>query len=249
MKIVLTPDWFIGKDVLIGAFSLIVLILVAILAINNYRRNKYNRNLLYLGLGFTLIAFAQLASIITKLVLYYDFGPSQAIGTAIVTSQLVSSVDIFYYIGFFFYRFLSLCGFYILYRLPREKRSIADYALIMYFIIISVILTKEFYFLFHLTAFVLLLMIVEKYSELYHRNKFLNTKILMFAFGLLALSKLIFVLSSVGILFALASIIELISYAILLGLVIRILKYGTKKKPYGHNIGHVGDYSGKERKR
>jgi hypothetical protein len=198
-------------------------------------------------LGFTLIALAQLAAILTKLVLYYDFGPSQAIGQAIITSQAASSVDIFYNIGFFFHKFLTLCGFYVIYRLPRLKKSIGDYALVVYFVIISVITTAEIYYLFHLTAFFILILIVEKYMEVYRKNKFLNTKILMSAFLMLAFSQLLLILSKLEILFVIANIIELISYAILLGLVIRILKHGTEKKSYGNHLRYAGDNTGKGR--
>src|SRR3989338_6340370 len=146
VKIVLTPDWFLGKDVFIEFFSFIVLIIFSILAIRSYKLNK-NRNFLYLGWGFGLIALAQLAAVITKLVLYYDIGPSQAIGDLILTSQIVSSVDIFYYAGFFFQRFLTLCGLYIIYRLPRAKKSVGDYVLVGYFILLSAILSTSFSYL------------------------------------------------------------------------------------------------------
>ena len=109
VKIVPTPDWFIGKDVVIEVFSLVVLAIFVFLAYRYYRMNK-NRNILYLGSGFGLIALAQLATILTKLVLYYDIGPSQEIGQAIITSQIANSVDFFYYAGFFFHRFLTLSG-------------------------------------------------------------------------------------------------------------------------------------------
>jgi hypothetical protein len=247
MKIVLTPDWFLGNDVLIEAFSLIVLALIAIIAIKNYRISKGNRNLLYLGLGFTLIALAQLAAVLTKLVLYYDFGPSQAIGQAIVASNLLSSVDIFYYLGFFFHRFLTLLGFYIIYRLPRGEKSIGDYALVLYFIILSATLSSEFYYLFHLTVLVLLALIVEKYYKVYQKNRMVNTKILMTAFSILAFSQLIFTLSELDFFFVSANVLELISYAILLGFGIRILKHGTEKKPYGNNIRYAGNNPGKKR--
>ena len=112
MRFVLTPDWFIGKDVFIEAFSFIVLLVFAFLAFRYFQLNKKNRNFLYLGSGFALIAVAQLATILTKLVLYYDFGPSQQIGKAIViTYQILNSVDVFYYIGFFFYRLLTLLDY------------------------------------------------------------------------------------------------------------------------------------------
>lgn len=250
MKIVLTPDWFLGKDILIDSFSFIVLIIFSVLAIRSYNLNKKNKNLLYLGTGFGLIALAQMACIFTKLVLYYDIGPAQAIGQAIITGQLLSSVNIFYYIGFFFHKFLILAGFFIIYRLPRKKIFVGDYALVLYFILLSAILSayEGFFYFFHLTAFVLLILIVNNYYRIYKENKFVNTKILITAFGILALAQLIYVLSKVGILFAVANTIELISYVILLFLIIRILKYGEKKKPYGHNIRYADNRSGKKRR-
>ena len=171
VKIVLTPDWFLGGDVLIEFFSFIVLLIFSMLAIKSYNLNKKNRSFLYLGWGFGLIALAQLAAVITKLVLYYDIGPTRAIGEAIITSQILSSVDIFYYAGFFFQRFLTLCGFYIIYRLPRKRKSIGDYFLVVYFILLSAILSTEFYYLYHLTSFILLILIIGNYSEIYKKNK------------------------------------------------------------------------------
>ena len=247
MRIVPTPDWFLGKDVLIETFSFIVLLIFTVLALKYYKLNK-NRNIFYLGFGFGLIALAQLATIFTKLVLYYNIGPSQAIGQAIITSQIVSSVDIFYYTGFLFHRFLTLAGLYIIYRLPRERKSIGDYALVIYFIMVSALLSREFFYLFHLTAIIILILIVENYYRIYERNKFINTKILMIAFGILALSQLIFILPGVEIMFVLGNIVELISYTILLALIIRIWKYGKKKKPYGNNLRYAGNSSGKGRK-
>jgi hypothetical protein len=249
MKIVLTPDWFLGKDVLIDSFSLIVLIIFSVLAIRSYKLNKKNRNLLYLGTGFGLIALAQMASVLTKLVLYYDIGPAQAIGQAIIIGQLVSSVNIFYYLGFFFHNFLILIGLFIIYRLPRKKMYIGDYTLVLYFILLSAILSayEGFFYFFRLTAFVLLILIVNNYYKIYKENKFVNTRLLITAFSILALAQLIYVLSKVETLFVVANIIELISYVILLFLIIRILKYGEKKKSYGYNIRHAGNRSGKKR--
>src|SRR3989337_1527469 len=119
VKIVPTPDWFIGKDVVIEVFSLVVLAIFVFLAYRYYRMNK-NRNILYLGSGFGLIALAQPATILTKLV--------------------------FYYAGFFFHRFLTLSGLYILYRLPRDRKSIGDYVIVIYFILISSFLSREIFY-------------------------------------------------------------------------------------------------------
>lgn len=245
VKIVLTPEWFLGKDVFIEIFSFIVLAIFFILAVKNYRLNK-NKKLLYLGLGFGLIALAQLASIFTKLVLYYDIGPSQAIGQAIITAHLINSVDIFYYTGFFFHRFLTLAGFYTIYRLPQKRLLFGDYALVVFFILLSSLLSKEFFYLFYLTAFYLLILIISAYYTIYKKNKFANTKILITAFGILALAQIMYLFSKIGVFYVIANTIELGSYLMLLFLIVKIFKYGKKKEPHGYNIRHVGNNSRKK---
>jgi len=240
MKLVLTPEWFLGKDVIISVFSLLVLLTISFIAFRYYKLNR-NRNVLYLGMGFGLISLAEIATILTKLVLYYDIGPSRVIGEAIINSGVLSSVDLFYYFGFLFYRFLTLLGLYVIYRLPQEKMSTNDYFLISYFLLVSALLSDEIFYLFHITELILLCLIVYEYSKVYTKNKFINTKILMVAFSLLALSQLMFILSEVEALFALGNVIELVSYTILLALVIRIWKYGKKTNANGHHIRHVVD--------
>jgi len=247
MRFVFTPDWFLGNDVLIEGFSFLVLLIFSILAIRNYMLSK-NKKFLYLGTGFGLIGLAQLATVFTKLVLYYDIGPSQQIGAAIIATQVFSNVDIFYNLGFFFHKFLTLAGLYIIYRLPRHKKSTWEIVIGIYFLIVSTLLGSSIYYLFHLTAFVLLVMIGRNYYKLYLKNRFKNTIILWFAFCVLALSQLIYILSPLEAMYVLANILELITYIVLLILVALILYYGKKKKPNGHSIRHVKNNSRKKKR-
>jgi len=247
VKIVLTPDWFLGFDVLIEIFSFIVLAIFCILSIQNYRLNKGKKSFLYMGIGFGLIALAQLATIFTKTVLYYDFGIVQQVGQAIIANRIVSSVDIFYYIGFFFYRFLTLTGLYIIYRIHNKRTYLGDTILFGYFILLSALLSTEMYYFFHLTAIAVLLLITRNYYGIYKENHFSNTQILLAAFVILALSQVLFIFSN-GALQATANIVELISYTFLLFLAIKIKKDGKKKKQDGNNIRYAGSNPAKGRK-
>jgi hypothetical protein len=229
MKIVFTPNWFLGPDVLIETFSFAVLILFFVLCIKNYKLSK-NKNSFYLGIGFFIIAFAEIFTILTKLILYYDTNFTQQIGHLIVTYNVVKSVDIFYYIGFFLHKFFTLSGLYIIYKIPSKKGTKGDFLLGIGFIIISAIFGNLFYYVFHLTVLLILGLIISNYMEIYQENKSENTKILITAFSLLALSQLIFILSPLSILYVIGQIIQLVSYIILLVLIIRITKHGPKKK-------------------
>ncbi len=169
MKIVLTPDWFLGKDVIIDIFSFIVLLLFFILSFKNYKLDK-NKKLLFLGFGFGMICLAQIATIMTKLVLYYDTIITRQIGQAIITYNLVQSVDIFYDLGFIFYRLFTLLGLYIIYKLPLEREHKKDFFLSLFFIIVVSILSKDLNYLFRLTALILLFFIARNYYVVYIKN-------------------------------------------------------------------------------
>jgi len=234
MKIVLTPDWFLGKDVLIEIFSFIVLFAFFLLCLRYYKLNK-KKNILYLGLGFLLISAAQIAIILTKLVLYYDTTLTQQIGQMVITYSIVRSVDLFYYLGFFFQRILTLLGFYIIYRLPVKRKARGDFFLVLYFIFLSTVLNLVIYYspndlglisesFFHITALIILALIIRNYLIVYSKNKLLNTKILIIAFSILALGHAISLFSKSSTMFVIANLIELLSYMILLLLIIRILR-------------------------
>lgn len=230
MKLVFTPDWFLGKDIIIDFFSFIVLLAFFILCWKYYKLSK-KKNLLYLGIGFLLISIAQLADILTKVVLYYDTTFTQRIGQLIISYHIVKSVDIFYKVGFFFHRLLTLCGFYIIYKLSRREKWKADSFLVLYFLlIISAVGSDIHYYIFHLTTLVLIALLIKNYVEIYKKQKNINTKILIIAFSLLALSQMIFLLSKLKVFFVFGSLIGLVSYLILLILIIKILKYSPKIK-------------------
>jgi len=229
MKIVLTPDWFLGHDVLIDFFSFLILFLFFVLSYRNYKISN-NKNTLYLGIGFLLISFAEFSTILTKLVLYYDVIFAQQIGQVVITYNVVKSVDIFYYLGFFLQRLFTLLGFYIIYRLPLKKESLSDFILVVYFIFVSALLSNTFYYFYYLTVLIFLVLIINNYYQIYKKNKSSNTKVLIFALGLLTLSNIIFMFSALDDLYVAAQTIQLISYITLLLLIIRISKHGTKEK-------------------
>ena len=237
MKIVFTPDWFLTSDVFINIFSLIVLIFITSLAFKSYKMSE-KKSALYLGLGFLLIALAEIATIITKLPLYYDVGTISQIGSAVVNSDIVSTVDIFYYIGFFFSRFFTLLGLYVLYKLPAERVG-GEFFLYVYFITIISMLSQPFYFVHHFTALILLVFIINKYSKIYLKERARNTKTLVVAFVLLAFGQWIFLFSKLSAIYVLGQLVQLAGYITLLMLIIKIIQDGKKEKQSGNRSRHA----------
>lgn len=234
----LTPDWFLGKDVMIEGFSFIVLLAFFFLCWRYYNLSK-KKNFLYLGIGFLLIAIAQMATIITKLVLYYDTSFTQQIGQMIVTYHVFKTIDIMYYVGFFFHKLLTLAGLYIIYRLPLKK-SPGDILLAVYFIFLSALFGTNINFIFHITVLIFLVMIIRNYCIVYRENKSSNTKVLIVVFSILALGHLLYVIPelcegvcsimAVGGMAVTANLLELISFLLLLFLIIKLFFNNGKKK-------------------
>jgi len=221
MKIVFTPDWFLGKDVMFDLVSFFILLAFFFLCTQSYRLNE-KKNSLFLGLGFALIALAQLSSILTRSVLYFDTTFTQNIGQAIITYNVVKSVDIFYHLGFFFHKLLMLLGLFVIYKLPLKKKMRKDFVLLVYLLFISVLLPADLYFLFHLTTLILIVFIIRNYSVVYQRNKNKSTRFLIAGFYGLALSQVIFMFSNLGPLYVAADVIELVSYFLFLAVILRI---------------------------
>lgn len=247
VKIVLTPEWFLGGDVLIELFSFAILFIFFLLSLRSYKISK-NRNTLHLGIGFFLIAIAEFSTILTKLVLFYDFLFAQQIGQVIIAYKVLKSVDVFYYLGFFLHKLFTLLGLYVIYRIPLKRKYSTDFLLMICFIAISAMLSSTYEYVFNLIAFVLLIFIINNYWQIYKKNKSENTKILMIAFVVLALSQIMFIMpklddfSSIiqikpNNLHVIGQIAQLVSYLILLFLIIRILKtqYGRQKEKQDRN--------------
>ncbi len=234
MKIVFTPDWFLGHDVLIEVFSFVILFLFFLFAIKGYNLSK-KKNLFYLGLGFLLIAVAELSTILTKFVLYFDTSIVQEIGRIVITQKIVKTVDIFYYLGFFFHKFLTLLGLYIIYKIPSKNKikhfvTSSEFFLTVYLLLLVSFICQSYYYFFHLTALFLLCLIIYNYWSIYKKGKMINTRILLTAFVLLAVSQILFIFSGLNLLYVTAQGIQLVSYIILLILIVRILKNGKKKE-------------------
>lgn len=239
MKLVFTPDWFLGMDVSIEFVSFLVLLTFFILSMRSYKMHR-NKSALYLGIGFFLISLAEFANIFTKLVLYYDVLFSKQIGEIIVTYKVLKSVDVLYQLGFFFHRVLTLSGLYLIYTTALQKFEEKSALLVFFlFVMISIASGEAFYYFFHITALILLVYIIARYNQIYQKNKSENTKVLLIAFSLLTASQALYILSKLVICGVVAQILQLVSYLILLILVIRILgiskatphiKNGAKKK-------------------
>lgn len=199
------------------------------MSIRNYKLTE-NKKLFYLGLGFLFIALAEIATILTKFVIYYKTTLFQVVGGVVLKYDILKASDISYDLGFFLYKFLTLAGLYVIYRLPLNDKNIGDIVLAGFFILLSSLAGQFIFFIFHLTVLLFLVLIIDTYLKVYKKNKSCKTKLLLIAFSILTASHLIFLLQGLPQLYIIGQIMQLISYLTLLVLVIKINKNENSKR-------------------
>lgn len=198
------------------------------MSLNNFVLSK-NKKFIYLGLAFFLVALGELAAVFMNIGIYFDSAITYAVGKAVVTTTAVKSIDLIYTLGFFFFRFFVMLGFYFIYYVTKKGRNRIEHFLILYFILIISIFTHYATFVFHLTVTFILLLVLVNYFEIYKENKSQNTKSLIGVFLVLFFSHFLMIFSFNYIIIVFANLLQLISYLLLLVIIIRIYQHGKKK--------------------
>jgi hypothetical protein len=212
---------------LIELFSFIVLAGFFILCLRNYKLNK-NENTLKLGIGFLLIAVAEIALIFTKFVIYYPTLITKNINGLMVMYQVIQGNYIISQTSLFLHKFFTLLGLYIVYKINLKKWRSIDFFIGVYFVLVSALLGLHSECIFHITAIILLGLIILNYKKVYKKNKFENTKILITIFSILIISQ-IFLMLPLEFFYIMGQIFQLAVYILLLWLIIKI-NYGKKTK-------------------
>lgn len=235
VQVMVSPEWFLTKDILICVFSMITLLLIALFSLNFYFfRKQENKNYLYFASSFILLALSFLCKILTNATIFYNAIETKKLGFITITYQTVKSSKFLFLAGHFMHYFLLLIGLYILY-ITLNKKSTMNHLLILYFLLITTIFSNLAYFVFNLTAFILLCFILYQYYIICRENKNKITKLLFTSFSIIAISQAIFMFTKYHTnVYVAAQLVQLVGFLILLTAFILVLKHG-KTKQNRHN--------------
>jgi len=238
-QVVISPDWFASQDMIILGFSVITLLLIAAFSLRFYFfKKKEHKSYLYFAASFLLLAISFLWKIATDITIYYDIIKTKQVGIFTITYQTVRAEKVLFVAGHFAHYLLMLLGLYILY-VVLNRKSTMNHLLILYFIVMTTIFSNFSYFIFHLTAFVLLLGISYRYYLICRKNKRTVTKLIFTSFSIIALSQIMYMFVKLwGNVYVVAQITQLIGFILLLVAFILVLKNG-KKKSNKYNKRHA----------
>ena len=228
IRVIYSPQWFYGKDIVIDLVSVFVLLLIAFFSFKYYKIRK-NKNYVYFGLSFILLSVSFLFKILTNFTIYFHVLETKNIGFLSLTYQTIKTSDVLFIVGFLIYRLLTLFGLYMLYSVYYDQPK-TNIFLIAYLILVSTYFTQSAYYIFHLTSLILLVLLTIQYSKTYIKNKNNATRMLASSFGIITASQILSIFVSISTKFyVFAEIIQLIGYVILLFSFLTVLRHGKKK--------------------
>lgn len=234
VKFIYSPQWFYGKDIIIDIVSIVVLLLIAFFSMRYYGIKK-NRNYLHLAVSFAILAGSFLFKVIMNYNIYYKVIETKQLGLITVAFQALKASGKLFVTSFLLYWFFTLFGFYILYSIY-QKQSPSNFLLGTYLLLVLSYFAYPAYYVFHLTLFVLLVLITLNHSRKYIKTRHFATKLVACSFGLIALSQVFFILVDVNSHFyVIGELVQLIGYIILLITFIMVLRYGRTQDKDRHH--------------
>ena len=224
------PHWFYGKDLVIDIISAFVPLLIAFFSLRYYKIEKKNKNYLYLAISFLLIALSFFFKILTNFSIEYNLLEVRNFGFMTVVHNYVKTSDILFVVGYLIYRALNLLGLYTLYSIYQEQPK-SNIFLIVFLIAISTYFSQSSYYMFHLTALILLSLITLQYYHNYKKNRQFSAKMLTTSFAIIGASQIFFMFVHLNqVIYVAAEIIQLMGYLLLLTAFVKVLRNAKKKK-------------------
>ena len=229
IQLVFTPPWFYGKDILIDIISIIVLLMIAFFSLRYYRIDRKNSNYLFLSASFFLIAVSFIFKILTNFTIYYHALDGDKFDFIIFTHSVAKTSGTFFYLGFFFYRLLTLLGLSALYSIYQKELPKGNIFLVLYLMVMLTYFSQGTYYVFHLTSLILMSLIAMQFYRNYRLNKSRTAKLLVISFVVITISQLVFIFIKLApMLYVAAEFIQLCGYIMLLFTFIKVLSNAKK---------------------
>ncbi|OIO41054.1 hypothetical protein CO154_01575 [Candidatus Pacearchaeota archaeon CG_4_9_14_3_um_filter_31_7] len=210
------PGWFMGIDVIFETIAMIVTFIISMYAFKLYtfcNEKRYK----WFGLALLALSIAFLFKILMNINIYYHITHRIDLGIVTLIRENVRESNITFVVGYFFYRILSLLGFFSLYFLLSRDKGLWDYILFGFFIIATTLVSNSAYYIFHITVILILMYICYYYVKNYFVNKESKKAFLMWSFILIMVSQIVFALAFLGeFVYVCAEVIQLLGYGTML---------------------------------
>ena len=239
-----TPVWFAGFDLVLDVIALLITLVISSYSYKLFKLSE-DRKFAYFGLAFALMSVAFLFKLGTYTVIYFSITKTivgNTVGTVTGLQDVTITLrNLLYRLGFFVQMAATLGSLLLLYLVSQKSRDrlnkfyeVSPITLFGYFVILISVISTFKYFVFYLTSFVLLALIVLNYYQNHLLKKTKNSKRVLIAFSCLFVAQFFFVfIFAVNWFYFVAEVLSLLGFSIIAYVYIQVSR---KQKQVSHEV-------------
>ncbi len=229
-EIVPLSNWFSGKDLIIDIFSVLVLSYLLYHIIKYYKIKRGDTKYRYLITSFALLTISFIFKVLAHFIIYYPTTETRHFGVLTIVQQEMEASGFLVFWGIIGYRVLSLLALYFLTLVYVNRPGKLSIMLTSYLLILVGYFSYSMFHVYHVTCFLLMLVITWAVLKNYLSDRYHKTKLLLWSFTIILISHgLFFFLSLSPVFYIIAEIVQLIGYLLLLITFIQVLRSDGKK--------------------
>lgn len=214
----ISPEWFVGYDVILEFIFAVVTFVIAIFGFKIYKETSQKQPF-YLALGFMLIGISNIIQSIVNILIISELNETTSLITQLTE---ITSFNLF---GLYVHMTFMLLGLSLLAFMTLKTKNIRALILLMGLTLFSLILSTNHVVMFYTLSALLLLSISEYYIEHFFKNKQTKTLLIAIAFVLLLFGSIRFLFEiNHQSFYFIGHIIELIAYILVLSNLFMVLK-------------------------
>ncbi|MBD3209036.1 hypothetical protein GF367_01285 [Candidatus Woesearchaeota archaeon] len=232
ITLVFSPRWFYGYDIIFEALAVIVTLIIGLYSLRIYRFSR-ERTYKYFGLSFLSFAAAFIGKIAMNFALYNPSAVKSTLQQAqpAVTQKLLEKSNLVLQAGYDAHRFLFLLALLGIYWIVSKSDDLEHRWFFVYLIALASLFSFNAYFIFHITATIMLLFILKHFHAFCFKRKApMTTHLNFLAFSLLFLSQLVFIFVFLNnAIYVVAEVVQLLGFIVfLVSILSLVFRHGKK---------------------
>lgn len=215
MQLALSLGKFYGIDSLVEILIIIVSFIISYYSNKIYRLVK-DKNYRLFSFAFLAIAISFIFKILSNLTILHKTNIHVTNFVLVVLTEF-EFIEVVNFISLILYKSFYLVGFLILFLILTKTSNKEKIFLFFYLSLITILFSIYFDFVFHITLILILLFLTYNFFINYNKRKSINSFLVFFAFLLLSVDHLFFILEDINlILYLIGEILSLIGFLCLL---------------------------------
>ncbi len=214
----ISPDWFLGYDVLIELLFVIITLIVALFGFKVYKATS-QRQAFYLSWGFLLISIAYISQSIMNLLLFTE------LDDRIFKIMSLHSITTLNTISMYVHMFFMLLGLATLTFMTLKSKDVRTFVLITMLSLIAVFLNENVVYMFYAISSLLLIIISWYFIKNFLHNKKNTTLLIAIAFLFLLFGSIHFLFAvNHQLFYVIGHFLGLVAYGLVLLNFLMVLK-------------------------